>query len=63
MCALSRFIKVFWHMDKSKGAVKDRLGQHTQSDNSLIQVHGERVTKTVVYDENKKSTTIEVRYS
>ena len=47
-------------MDKSKGAVKDRLGQHTQSDNSLIQVHGERVTKTVVYDENKKSTTAEV---
>merc|ERR1719186_2324140 len=46
----NRFIKVYWHMDKTKGNVKERLGM--PGDNPLVLVHGDRVTKTLV---NEKS--------
>lgn len=39
----NRFIKVFWHMDK--GHVKERLGQHNNS--NMVLVHGDKLTKTV----------------
>ena len=43
----NRFIKVFWHMEK--GHVKDRLGQHNNS--NMVLVHGDRLTKTVVNED------------
>merc|ERR1719509_44123 len=44
----NRFIKVYWHMDKTKGNVKERLG----NPNEEPLAHGDRVTKSLV--NNKK---------
>jgi len=41
----NRFIKMFWHMDKR--AVSDKSGN-----NQVVMVHGDRITKTLLNDEN-----------